>query len=122
MRALLLAALCVISTPLFADSLVGTYGVTGFDPSTGEPYQGKAEIKGEGDIYHITWNLPQEKEVYIGTGIRQGDKISVVFIEQRSPQDAGVQIYTINNDGTLSGKWVKLGKNKKGAETLKRLE
>ena len=121
MRALILAALCALSMPLLADSLTGTYGITGFDPSKGEPYQGKAKITGEGDVYQITWSFPLEKKVYIGTGIRQGDTVSFVYLDQRAPNTPGVLVYKIKDD-TLSGKWVALGRTKKGSETLKKLD
>lgn len=119
-RTLLLAALCAFSVPLAAESLAGTYGITGFDPSSGEPYQGKAKITGEGDVYQMTRNIPSEKKVYIGTGIRQGDIVSFVLIDQRAPNSPSVQIYKIEDD-TLSGKWVHLGRTKKGSETLKKI-
>jgi len=121
MRALLLAALCMLSAPLAAESLTGTYGITGYDPSTGESYRGKAKITGEEDVYQITWSLPIEKKVYIGTGIRQGDTVSFVFLDQRAPESPGVLVYKIDDD-TLSGKWVLLGRTRKGSETLKRLD
>ena len=121
MRTLLLAALCIFSAQLTAESLAGTYGITGFDPTTQESYHGKAKITGEGDVYQITWSYPTEKKVYIGTGIRQGNSISFVFVDQRAPNAPGVQVYTIQDD-TLAGKWVQLGRNKKGSETLKRFQ
>lgn len=121
MRTLMFAALCIFSAQLSAESLAGTYGITGFDPNTQESYHGKANITGEGDVYQITWNLPTEKKVYIGTGIRRGDTISFVFVDQRAPNAPGVLVYDIEDD-TLSGKWVQLGRQKKGSETLKRIQ
>lgn len=121
MRTLLFAALCIFSAHLSAESLAGTYGITGFDPNTQESYHGKAKITGEDDVYQITWSLPTERKVYIGTGIRKGDSVSFVFVDQRMPNSPGVLVYDINDD-TLSGKWVQLGRNKKGSETLKRLQ
>lgn len=120
MRAIILAALCALAAPLAADSLTGTYGITGFDPNTGDSYQGSAKITGEGDVYQMTWTVPAKKKVYIGTGIRQGDTISFVYLDQRAPESPGVQVYKIEDD-TLSGKWVGLGRTKKGSETLKKM-
>lgn len=121
MRTLLLAALCIFSGSLFAESLDGTYGISGFNPNTGESYTGKAQITGQGDVYQMTWNIPTEKKVHIGTGIRQGDIISFVFMDQRNPEAPGVLIYNIEDD-TLSGKWIQLGRNRKGSETLRRMQ
>ena len=121
MRTLLLTALCIFSASIFAESLDGTYGITGFDPITGRSYTGKAKITGQGDIYRITANIPTEKKVHFGTGIRQGDTISFVFMDQRNQEAPGVLIYSIDGD-TLSGKWIQLGRNRKGSETLKKMQ
>ena len=112
--------LCVLSMPLLGDSLSGEYGVTGFDPHTRESYRGTVVIKENGDVSDIIWHIKPRGPVYQGTGIRRGDTLSVVFRNLNNANEVGVQTYTIQDD-TLAGKWIYLGRNKKGSETLKRL-
>lgn len=117
----ILAALCIFSAPLLGESLAGEYGISGYDPYTGKTYQGKAHLREKGNVYHVTWHTIPEGTVYVGTGIRQGNSISFVFSNRSKPEDIGVQLYTVQDD-TLSGKWVLLGRDRKGSETLKLLE
>jgi len=110
---------CIVSLSLFAESINGEYGVTGFNPHTREPYHGKALIKENGDIMDITWHLRPDGTVYQGTGIRRGNTVSVIFRNVSNPTDVGVQSYNVQDDGTLAGKWIYFGRNRKGSETLK---
>ena len=110
--------LCLASLPLMGESIKGEYGVTGFDPSTQEPYRGKAIIKENGDVADITWQIKPRGPTYQGTGIRRGDVLSVVFRNMSDPSEVGVQTYIIQDDNSLAGKWILFGRSKKGSETL----
>lgn len=116
-----LPIMCVLAMPLFGDPLEGEYGVTGFDPYTKEHYQGTASVKHRGEVYDFTWHIKPQNQIYFGTGIRKGDIISVVYKKSHTnPMEMGLHTYQIDGN-TLSGKWVAIGRNKQGAETLKQI-
>jgi len=113
--------LCLLSMPLLGGSISGEYGITGFNPYSQKSYQGKAIVEENGDVCNVTWHISPASQVFTGTGIRKGDSLSVAFRNLSNDAEVGVYTYQIKDD-TLTGKWIYIGRDKKGSETLKLLQ
>lgn len=98
-----------------ADSLAGSYAVTGKNPN-GEPYSGTLVIKQQGAVYQFSW---QTGDAFEGIGIKQGNSIAVGWGTNSSDRCAVVS-YIVEPGGTLSGTWGVYGQDKVGLETATR--
>jgi hypothetical protein len=96
--------------------IAGTYACRGGNPGGGN-YTGKVVITKTGETYKIQWTIGSG-EGHIGTGIREGNVLSVCFA---SPGGFGVVAYRIHKDKDgprLTGRWAGFGEQKTRSETL----
>ncbi len=97
-------------------NIAGEYTCRGGNPGGGT-YSGKVVITKTGQTYKIQWTIGSG-QAHAGVGIREGDVLSVCFVDNRS---AGVVAYKIQKteDGPrLVGRWAVLGEQKTRSETL----
>lgn len=117
MKYLIFAAalfLAVVAAAHAAD-ISGTYRVHGVNPGNGNTYQGEAVLQKRGETYVVGWRFEQAN--YVGTGLRSGNTLAVVYQGQAGPP--GLALYSIQPDGTLSGTYTSLGGARIGEETWK---
>ena len=96
--------------------IAGTYSCRGSNPGGGG-YTGKVVITKTGETYKIQWTIGADQG-HIGTGIREGNVLSVCFA---SPGGFGVVAYRIHKDKDgprLTGRWAGFGEQKTRSETL----
>jgi len=65
----------------------------------------EAEVVKRGDAYLIRWEV-EEGLAYVGTGIRQGDTLSVAWVNRGS---VGVSVYKIEKGPKLVGEYTEVG-------------
>lgn len=103
----------LLFSPLFA--IVGNYRIQGYDPYSRQYYSGKAVItEDQNGVYQARWKV--RGRVYQGTGLREGNRISFLFMLD-DHSISGVEVYTIEGN-TLRGSFVALGGHLIGQETL----
>lgn len=95
----------------------GKYKASGTDPVNKQKYKASVVIRKNGGLYTVKWTYP-DSTVDIGTAVKKGNFLSVVFREGESAS-YGVQTYEIQ-DGKLKGPWARYGDTKKGYEELKK--
>ncbi len=86
--------------------ITGTYHVEGFDATINEHYEGTLEITENNDVYNLVWTYDGITP-YIGTGVRSGNSLSIVFNEIDTTP-FGTQLYKICGN-TLKGPWILFG-------------
>jgi hypothetical protein len=120
LRVIALAALLITAcyVPVIAADLDGEYEVYGREMADGR-YNGKVAVAKSGDTYSVVWVFGQD--IHRGTGILNGDTFSVIFFVRQSPVP-GLAVYSIEADGTLTGRFTVLGGKKVGAELWKRVD
>jgi hypothetical protein len=114
---LLVAALLLVALGLPADAwaqaVEGQYAIYGKEISGEVGYTGKVAVSKQGATYTVIWLIGPE--VHTGTGILSDNVLSVTFIARGSPVP-GLAVYTVQEDGTLTGQFTVLGGRKVGAE------
>lgn len=123
MKKIIFLALSATSLACFAaPDISGNYTCKGHDPFLNEDFQGLLVVKKTGETYQFNWDFGK-KEQYTGTGFfTEGvDNYIPVTIaplkkinNSHNPYNAELQMYQIQHDGTLSGRWTYLGKDKVG--------
>lgn len=96
--------------------ITGVYSCRGGNPGGGG-YTGKVVVTKTGETYKIQWTIGADQG-HIGTGIREGNVLSVCFA---SPGGFGVVAYRIHKDKDgprLTGRWSGFGEEKTHSETL----
>lgn len=87
----------------------GKYYCKGYDPFFKIPYQGPMIITKTGDTYKITANFGEDK--YTGTGIiDKNSSLAASFINHKSLEDSGIEIYEEKANGNLNAIWTSEGK------------
>src|SRR5262249_21268313 len=76
----------------------GNYDCETFGPDGKKAKMG-VEIQRRGDAYQVRWQV-SEGVAFVGTGIRQGDSLSVAWVNRGS---AGVSVYKIEKGPKLNG-------------------
>ena len=116
----------------------GEYDISGVNPSEkpkhlsdfgykrrSGKYTGKLKIVKVGLTYHLVWEITTEKSTQKmnGTGILNGDILSVVFRNSNKDQSGwvGVVSYRINSPGELEGKWTDFHGEEIGMEECNRV-
>ena len=94
------AAALAISTVLAIANPVGSYSVSGTNPSGGSGYSGRVMVERTGDTYRVTWNIGGQ--TYVGTGIGSRDFLAVSY---RSGSESGLALYAQQSDGSWQGVW-----------------
>lgn len=128
--AVFLGSLCC-SLLSFADAdsirdFSGSYHCTGYDPFSKTNYGGNTTVQKTGDTYQFTWdygvNAKGESRVYHGTGIydKKSKMMGVIFSDP-DHSSKGVQLYRVDKNGSLNGKWTLLGKTETSDETCEKL-
>lgn len=84
--------------------IAGTYDAAGTGAG-GKRYTATVKIEKQGDVYAVEY-VVSEREKYAGIGLLTGRVLSVAWLNQRA---VGVLVYTVEKDGTLSGRWTQLG-------------
>jgi hypothetical protein len=91
-----------------ADSLYeGRYEIVGKLPQQQGAYAGSAQIKQTGETYIVAWRI--DDVVYLGTGVRSGDVLSVVFMPLNVAARPGIASLRIENDRVTQGMWSVIG-------------
>ena len=108
----------VLSFPVFATAggIEGIYNCNGTNPDGTGGYEGTVSIIQNNDIYKVTWTLGSS--VYLGTGFLINDTLSIGYSDS-SKSWFGVIVYKVKGN-KLEGKWITLGNEKAGSETLTR--
>ena len=108
----------ILSLPIaaFAGGIEGIYDCKGINPGGAGAYEGTVSIIENNDIYKVTWTLGSS--VYLGTGLLINDMLSVGYSDS-SKSWFGVIVYSVKGN-KLKGKWITLGNEKAGTETLTR--
>jgi len=86
-----------------APQIEGNYVCQGENPGGKDGYKGLVEVSKKRDTYLVRWSIG--KQVHEGTGILQGDSLSVVY---SAPDGVGLAVYKIEKtqDGyKLAGQW-----------------
>jgi len=111
-------ALSTLAGAAEKDVFLGTFQVTGTSPGTEGQYQGTLTISKQGSVYNLSWRIGQG-ETYEGIGLKVGDQLSVAYwTSDRS--SAGVVVYKVSSDGSLSGVWTPQGETRIGTEKATR--
>ena len=95
----------------------GSYVAKGVNPDGGA-YSGTAEIKRvRGDLYDITWTLPEGVDVGVCIG---GEGVMSCGYRRvgQAARKAGVIVYSVNVSGKFVGRWADEGFTKIARETL----
>ena len=100
-----------LATPALA--VEGRYRVEGTNPGSPATYQGEAVVKRTGDTYTVGWQIGSSRQV--GTAIRTGDVLSVVF-QTVGTNGFGVASFAIVGDRVRDGTWTTLGAQRAGTE------
>ncbi|MCE2981976.1 MAG: hypothetical protein LW832_00275 [Parachlamydia sp.] len=99
-----------------------TFRLTGFDPFLGINYTGTLVITRGGDVYAFQWAF-DDGVVNLGTGVRQDDHLSVVFVDPTTEGGTpGVQSYEIISRKRIRGPWTYLGASLVGEESGRRVD
>ncbi len=94
----------------------GKYYCKGYDPFFKVNYQGPMAIIKTGETYKITADFGEDK--YTGTGILdKNNSLAASFINPKSLQDSGIEIYRVNAKGNLDAVWTSEGKEQLAKET-----
>lgn len=112
------AAVVLASVSFAADppDLSGGYKCVG-DAGGGKQYKGTVELTKEGDGYKVTWEIGKDK--YTGTGLLEGNVLSVVYRQDGSDTFLGLAVYKVEKSGKLIGRWTTVdAKGKTLNETL----
>lgn len=101
-------------------AIAGTYSYSGNDPYDNVPYSGKVTItKINEQVYRGNWETTAG-EKFQGTGIKNGNVISFVFLSKYLPEKTeviGLVVYQIDGD-TLKGPWIYWNQKLVGNEIL----
>ncbi|MDX1923727.1 MAG: hypothetical protein SFT91_00585 [Rickettsiaceae bacterium] len=100
-------------------NISGDYHCKGYDPFTKANYEGGLKITLAKNTYQFVWDLDykQSRILFSGTGFVQGNQVSVAFASNEDPKYAGIQLYKIMPDKSLTGKWAIIGKDITTTET-----
>lgn len=122
-KSILLSTLLLLSVPTaFALDLEGKYVCEGYDPFAGSSYTNYFSIKKTGDAFFFQWVDRKDYPTAYGTGVlnkNSKNNIAVVYMNLGNKQK-GLLLYTINQDGSLSGKWTVQADDKMGTEICKK--
>ncbi|WP_376093294.1 hypothetical protein ACE7GA_25255 [Roseomonas sp. CCTCC AB2023176] len=101
-----------LAAPAWAQR-AGLYDVTGTNPD-GTPYSGVLQLAPAGlAAWQIAWNI--EGNRFAGYGMSAGNTFAAGFTLGQRP---GLGIYTVSEDGVLTGQWTLIGSSAIGTETL----
>lgn len=105
----------LIASTWSAAAVEGRYKVEGKNPGQAQVYRGEAIIKKTGDTFSVAWQIGSGRQ--IGTGIRTGSVLSVVFQAAAGAAGGGVASFQIIDEKITSGRWAVTGGNAVGVET-----
>lgn len=111
-RAVLASALFLATAmvPAAADDPVGSYDVSGTDPSNRGTYSGTASIEKTGETYRVVWQIGSDR--YVGTGVGNDQFIAVSY---RFGNESGLALYSSSGRG-WKGVWTYSGGRQLGTE------
>lgn len=113
MRLIVVAIVIAVGFASAAHAIEGRYRIEGKAP--GVSYAGEVAIRQSGEVYDIVWKTTAGP--YVGTGIRTGSVISVVYRDPAGQNNPGVAALVVENDKVTGIKWGALGKRGVGTET-----
>jgi hypothetical protein len=90
----------------------GLYSVEGRNVDAKATYRGEVAISKDGEAFKILWIVGNQQ--FLGTGILRDGKLAVAF--QAQGRMAGIALFDLHPDGTLSGTWTVLGGKELGLE------
>jgi len=108
------AALLLSAATAFAADPVGSYSVTGNNPSGDSDYTGTVTVEKTGQTYRVFWIVGGTR--YVGTGIGDKDFLAVYY---KSGDDTGLALYDADG-GNWEGVWTCAGGHEIGTEVWKR--
>lgn len=88
--------------------IVGDYEVKGLS-DVSETYTGTASISRNEKVFEVRWVTGESQHVYLGTGLRTGDLLSVAFRSESDESIHGVMVYKISEGPELNGEWTMSG-------------
>ncbi len=103
-----------VATALASD-ISGRYSLQGTDPGNGGTYHGEVLVVRKDDVYVVAWRIGDQR--FVGTGLRVDDGFAVVYESRDTP--AGLVLYKILPDGSMTGIYTNLGQTRVGTETWK---
>lgn len=113
----LIGALFLMPALAFS-GITGKYRSHGSGPNGKDPYTSVIEVTRNGQVYSLTGTYSTGL-VETGTGVRNGDTLSIVFLSENR---YGVQFFKIRDNKLVSGSWAWYGENWTGIEKLKKIK
>lgn len=110
----LLVACRPASEPSTALTVEGVYRVKGLDLA-GQAYQGMLTVERTGEVYRLTWQLPEGQ--LIGIGVLHD---TVLAASWGGTTGTGIVAYTVLPGGVLEGVWTFSGSEQTGTERATR--
>lgn len=104
---------CALTASLPAHALEGRYRIEGQNPGQAQVYRGEAVVRRTGETYSLVWQIGSGRQ--IGTGLRTGSVLSVVF-QAVGGQGAGVASFETDGDRIVTGRWTLIGAQATGVE------
>ena len=105
-------SLLALSSVAFAQDIAGHYRLEGANPGGAGRYSGAVEVTKSGDTFQVVWRIGGQTQQ--GTGVLTGEIFSVAYQQRGAP--AGIAVYELGGDGTLSGTWAPIGSSALGIE------
>lgn len=105
-------------TAVAAPDVSGRYQCKGYDPFAREDYRATLTVHKTSETYQFKWDFGRNEAAYIGTGFFANENIIAVTItspknsDKANSYNAVLQVYTVEKDGSLTGRWTFLGKEK----------
>lgn len=112
----LLGSMSALADPSHGSGLSGLYSCEGSNPD-GSPYSAVVEIVNQDDTYLVRWTQ-QSGEQVTGVGIQQDGVLAVSYFGGGAP---AIVVYSIANDGRLTGQWTVGDAGRLFKETLTRV-
>ena len=112
-----LGLIALLASTWSAEAVEGRYKIEGQNPGQAQLYQGEAIIKKSGSTNSVAWQIGFGHQV--GTGIRTGSVLSVVFQAAGAAEAASsvLACFQIADDKVTTGQWAVTGGDAVGTET-----
>lgn len=101
----------------------GAYIVVGRNPyATEMNYFGELDVRNNGEVYDVTWNIARGTQCFNGIGLLNGTIFSVAFKEKSRPsrEFKGVVVYEIITPEIMRGHWAAFDSTALGFEECRR--
>lgn len=116
----LISILSLVCINALAGSVVGNYKCNRMDPTSNSTVTYPLSVSSTGDTYTFQWMGTNNYPVTYGTGVSLKDVnnvISVVFWDAKDNTSFGNEMFVLQSDGSLNGKYVMQSDTKVNTET-----